>query len=196
MMYTDAIQVVIMMGGAVTLAILSECYVRPSARPIVSKCTGLAVNFQCHDMNLIPSDFFTGFVKVGGLAALKSKYMIAVASHVSTESLYTNASRLNSSTIDNSSLSQCGLPRQDAWHLFRDPLHADYPSVAVFLRMSIGAVFYWCAHQTIVQRTLASKNISHSKGGALLAGVLKLTPMFLMVMPGMISRVLYPGMNR
>lgn len=47
--------------------------------------------------------------------------------------------------------------------------------------------------QVIVQRLLAAKSISHAQGATLMSGVLKLLPMFMMVMPGMISRVLYPG---
>jgi uncharacterized sodium:solute symporter family permease YidK len=46
----------------------------------------------------------------------------------------------------------------------------------------------------MVQRTLAAKSLIHAKGGAILAGYLKILPLFLMVFPGMISRVLYPGM--
>lgn len=47
--------------------------------------------------------------------------------------------------------------------------------------------------QVIVQRTLAAKNLSHAKGGAIMAGYLKLLPLFLMILPGMISRAMYPG---
>lgn len=47
--------------------------------------------------------------------------------------------------------------------------------------------------QVIVQRCLAGKNLTHIKAGCILCGYLKLMPMFLMVMPGMISRILYPG---
>ena len=47
--------------------------------------------------------------------------------------------------------------------------------------------------QTIVQRSLAAKNISHAKGGALMAALLKITPMYLIVMPGMIARILLPS---
>uniref|UniRef100_A0A4X1V3L0 Uncharacterized protein n=1 Tax=Sus scrofa TaxID=9823 RepID=A0A4X1V3L0_PIG len=45
--------------------------------------------------------------------------------------------------------------------------------------------------QIFVQGCLAGKNLSHVKGGCLLCGYLKLLPMFSIVMPGMISRVLY-----
>ena len=45
----------------------------------------------------------------------------------------------------------------------------------------------------IVQRTLAARSISHAQGGTLFAGYLKLLPIFLLVIPGMISRVLFTG---
>jgi len=45
----------------------------------------------------------------------------------------------------------------------------------------------------IVQRALAAKNVTHAKAGTVLAGFLKIFPMFIMVFPGMISRLLFPG---
>lgn len=47
--------------------------------------------------------------------------------------------------------------------------------------------------QVIVQRCLAARSLTHVKAGCIMCGYLKLLPMFLMVLPGMISRVLYPG---
>ena len=43
----------------------------------------------------------------------------------------------------------------------------------------------------MVQRALAAKSLSHAQGGTLFAGYIKLLPLFLMVLPGMISRVLF-----
>ena len=43
----------------------------------------------------------------------------------------------------------------------------------------------------MVQRLLAAKSLSHAQGGALLAGYLKILPLFLIIIPGMISRILY-----
>ncbi|GCB68064.1 hypothetical protein scyTo_0008169, partial [Scyliorhinus torazame] len=43
-----------------------------------------------------------------------------------------------------------------------------------------------------VQRSLSAKNLSHAKGGSILASYLKMLPMIFIVMPGMISRALYP----
>lgn len=47
-----------------------------------------------------------------------------------------------------------------------------------------------------MQRSLSAKNLSHAKGGSVLGGYLKILPMFFIVMPGMISRALYPGRSR
>lgn len=43
---------------------------------------------------------------------------------------------------------------------------------------------YWCADQVIVQRVLAAKNIAHAKGSTIMAGFLKILPMFIIVIPG------------
>ncbi|RXG53801.1 Sodium/glucose cotransporter 4 [Armadillidium vulgare] len=45
----------------------------------------------------------------------------------------------------------------------------------------------------IVQRSLASKDMIHAKAGCVLAGFLKFFPMFLLVFPGMCSRILFPN---
>ncbi|KAK7069892.1 Sodium/glucose cotransporter 4, partial [Halocaridina rubra] len=43
----------------------------------------------------------------------------------------------------------------------------------------------------MVQRVMAARSLSHAKGGTIFAGYVKLLPLFMMVIPGMISRVLY-----
>ncbi|XP_012673237.2 sodium/myo-inositol cotransporter 2 [Clupea harengus] len=86
----------------------------------------------------------------------------------------------------------CGIPREDAFHLFRHPVNSDLPWPGVLLGMSIPSIWYWCTDQVIVQRSLAAKNLIHAKGGSLLAAYLKVFPFFMMVLPGMISRILYP----
>ncbi|XP_060028766.1 sodium/myo-inositol cotransporter 2 isoform X4 [Erinaceus europaeus] len=113
------------------------------------------------------------FAAVGGLEGLQEKYFLAIASNRS----------------ENSS---CGLPREDAFHIFRDPLTSDLPWPGILLGMSVPSLWYWCTDQVIVQRTLAAKNLSHAKGGSLMAAYLKVLPLFMMVFPGMVSRVLFP----
>ncbi|XP_066239446.1 sodium/glucose cotransporter 2 isoform X2 [Saccopteryx leptura] len=70
--------------------------------------------------------------------------------------------------------------------------YGDLPWPALLLGLTIVSGWYWCSDQVIVQRCLAGKNLTHIKAGCILCGYLKLMPMFLMVMPGMISRILYP----
>lgn len=49
--------------------------------------------------------------------------------------------------------------------------------------------------QVIVQRSLAAKTLTHAKGASLLAAYLKFLPFFAVMLPGMISRILYTGMK-
>ena len=57
--------------------------------------------------------------------------------------------------------------------------------------LAISSIWYWCSDQVIVQRALASKDMSHAKGACILAGYLKLLPLFIMIFPGMAARVLF-----
>ncbi|XP_013386157.1 sodium/glucose cotransporter 5 [Lingula anatina] len=114
-----------------------------------------------------------GFVKVGGYNNLILAYTAAVPT----------VRDLNST---------CGFPREDAFHMFRDPVTSDLPWPGLILQSTIGCLWYWCADQVIVQRALAAKSITHAKGGAILAGYLKLLPIFIMILPGMMARALYP----
>ena len=87
----------------------------------------------------------------------------------------------------------CGAVPPDALHLFRSvvPGESDLPWTGVVIGMTISSIWYWCSDQVIVQRALASRNMCNAKGGCILAGYLKLLPMFLLVFPGMAARVLY-----
>ncbi|XP_016341611.1 sodium/glucose cotransporter 1-like [Sinocyclocheilus anshuiensis] len=116
------------------------------------------------------------FNEVGGYENFKDRYMTAIPSVV----------------IANIS-EKCYTPRADSFHIFRDPLTGDLPWPGLIFGLTIQAAWYWCTDQVIVQRCLSAKNLSHVKAGCILCGYLKLLPMFLMVFPGMISRVLYTG---
>ena len=43
----------------------------------------------------------------------------------------------------------------------------------------------------IVQRTLAAKSLSHAQGGTLFASWFKILPIFMLIIPGMASRILF-----
>ena len=63
--------------------------------------------------------------------------------------------------------------------------------LGVLLGYPILGVWYWCADQTHVQRVLGAKNLRAGQNGALFAGFLKISPVFLMVFPGVIGYVLW-----
>ncbi|XP_074238160.1 sodium/glucose cotransporter 2 isoform X1 [Saimiri boliviensis] len=121
------------------------------------------------------------FHEVGGYSGLFNKYLGAATSLTVSED----------PAVGNIS-SSCYRPRPDSYHLLRHPVTGDLPWPALLLGLTIVSGWYWCSDQVIVQRCLAGKSLTHIKAGCILCGYLKLTPMFLMVMPGMISRVLYP----
>jgi len=53
--------------------------------------------------------------------------------------------------------------------------------------------YFWGTNQFMVQRVLAAKDLHHGRWGALFAGLLKLPLIFLMVLPGIFGRLLYPA---
>ena len=63
----------------------------------------------------------------------------------------------------------------------------------ILVAIYIFVLRYWCADQIMVQKTLSAKSLSHAQGATLLCGWIKVLPLFLIVIPGMISRVLYPN---
>ncbi|MCI4385533.1 hypothetical protein PGIGA_G00051550 [Pangasianodon gigas] len=121
------------------------------------------------------------FYEVGGYNDLLEKYSSALPS-------ISFSSDLQSLNIS----AHCYTPREDAFHLLRDPVSGDLPWPGVLFGIAIVGGWYWCTDQVIVQRCLAARSLTHVKAGCILCGYLKLLPMFLMVFPGMISRVLYP----
>ncbi|XP_044517186.1 sodium/glucose cotransporter 5 isoform X2 [Gracilinanus agilis] len=134
--YTDALQTLIMVIGAVILTIKA-------------------------------------FDQIGGYDQLEAAYLGAVPNK----------------TIPNTT---CHLPRADAMHMFRDPSTGDLPWTGMTFGLTIMAAWYWCTDQVIVQRSLSARNLNHAKAGSILASYLKMLPMVLIIMPGMISRALYP----
>lgn len=96
-------------------------------------------------------------------------------------------------TYDLTTNRSCGRVPDDSLHFFRDPITSDLPWTGVAFGLTVSAVWYWCSDQVIVQRALASKSLSHAKAGTITAGYLKMLPLFLLVFPGMIARILYPG---
>ncbi len=65
------------------------------------------------------------------------------------------------------------------------------PWYAVLLGYPVLGIWYWCADQTIVQRVLGAKDEQHARQGPIFAGVLKILPVFLFVLPGLLAYALF-----
>ncbi|MDR1341878.1 MAG: sodium:solute symporter [Prevotellaceae bacterium] len=71
-----------------------------------------------------------------------------------------------------------------------DPLYDKFPGVWVFIGAAIIGFWYWCTDQHIVQRVLGGKNINEMRKGTILAGYLKILPVFMFLIPGMVAAAL------
>ncbi len=67
---------------------------------------------------------------------------------------------------------------------------AGLPWYAVLLGYPVIGIWYWCTDQTIVQRVLGAKSEDHARTGALFAGAIKILPVFILVLPGLMCYVL------
>jgi SSS family solute:Na+ symporter len=72
----------------------------------------------------------------------------------------------------------------DMWRPASDP---DFPWTGILFGAPILGVWYWCTDQFIVQRVLAARGIDHARRGALFGGLLKLLPVLIFVIPGIIA---------
>jgi SSS family solute:Na+ symporter len=70
----------------------------------------------------------------------------------------------------------------------------DFPWTGIFLGAPILGIWYWCTDQVIVQRVLSAKDEGHAKAGTIFAGFLKILPVFILVLPGLIAFALYRNM--
>jgi len=81
----------------------------------------------------------------------------------------------------------------DNMHLIHskgDPLYDKFPGVTVIFSAAIIGFWYWCTDQHIVQRTLTAKDLNNARKGTILAGFLKILPVFMFLIPGIIAAVL------
>jgi SSS family solute:Na+ symporter len=65
------------------------------------------------------------------------------------------------------------------------------PWLGVLLTSPIIGLWYWCTDQYIVQRVLTARNLKEARRGTMFAGYLKLAPVFIFLLPGMIAVALW-----
>lgn len=73
--------------------------------------------------------------------------------------------------------------------------HPDFPWTGIVFGAPILGVWYWCTDQHIVQRVLAAKNIKEARTGTIFAGYLKILPVFIFVLPGIVALALFPELR-
>jgi SSS family solute:Na+ symporter len=79
----------------------------------------------------------------------------------------------------------------DYFHMIKPMNHAEFPWTGIFIGAPILGLWYWCTDQVIVQRVLSAKDEGHAKAGTIFAGFLKILPVFILVLPGLIAFALY-----
>merc|ERR1719494_121946 len=166
--YTDVMQCTIMVVGAVTLSAI-------------------------------------GFKEIGGYSALWEKYPLSVG-NATVLNATVNASLVAATTIapttmevllnstNGTGVASCYQVESHWDHMFRPLSDSEFPWIGIVFSLPVTGIWYWCTDQVIVQRTLGAKNINHARLGTVLAGFLKLLPLYIMVMPGMISRIRNPDL--
>lgn len=68
--------------------------------------------------------------------------------------------------------------------------HPDFPWTGILFGAPILGIWYWCTDQYIVQRVLSARNIEQARKGTIFGGFLKMLPLFLFVVPGIIAYAL------
>jgi SSS family solute:Na+ symporter len=68
--------------------------------------------------------------------------------------------------------------------------HPDFPWTGILFGAPILGVWYWCTDQFIVQRVLSANGIDDARRGTIFGGFLKLLPVFIFVIPGMVALAL------
>ncbi len=76
------------------------------------------------------------------------------------------------------------------FNMWRPPSDPDFPWTGMIFGGTIVGIWYWCTDQYIVQRTLSAANIKIGRRGAIFGAYLKILPIFIFLVPGIIAYVL------
>lgn len=71
---------------------------------------------------------------------------------------------------------------REAWYF-----NSNYPWVAMLFCAPVIGLWYWCTDQYIVQRMLGARDETQARRGTIFAASLKLLPVFIFIIPGMIA---------
>lgn len=80
----------------------------------------------------------------------------------------------------------------DYFQMFKSINDPDFPWLGIIFGAPIIAFWYWCTDQYFIQKILSARSANDARRGSLLASILKILPLFILVLPGLIAVVLYP----
>ncbi len=75
-------------------------------------------------------------------------------------------------------------------NMFRPVSDPDFPWPGLVFGVPIVGLWYWCTDQYIVQRVLSAKNEKQGRRGTIFAAYLKMLPLFIFIVPGLIALAL------
>ena len=113
--------------------------------------------------------------------------------------IYTDALQAMVLIVGSITISVIGLMKIGGWgnlvsvvepthfNMFLPSDHPDFPWIGMVFAPPIIGIWYWCTDQYIVQRVLSAKNVSEARKGTIFAGYLKLLPIFMFFIPGLIA---------
>lgn len=118
--------------------------------------------------------------------------------------LYTDAAQAVVLILGSASITWFGLGQLGGWEelqaftannvadyaLWRPLSDPEFPWLGILIASPIVGIWYWCTDQYIVQRTLAAKDLRAARRGALWGAFLKVWPVFIFLIPGLIGAAL------
>lgn len=75
----------------------------------------------------------------------------------------------------------------DYFNMWRPNSDPNYPWLPLFITSTVVGIWYWCTDQVIVQRVLTARNIKEGRRGSIFGALLKLMPIFLFLIPGVVA---------
>lgn len=142
---------------------------------------------------LLGLDFLTGAIITVVVTGL---YTIAggMKAVVYTEAFQTVVLLLGSTVITIIGLNTVGgwselraAAGNEHFNMWRPSTDPQFPWTGMLIGGTIVGIWYWCTDQYIVQRTLAAHNIQIGRRGAIFGAYLKLSPIFIFLIPGIIA---------
>ncbi len=200
-------------SGVFTMPEFLERRYTPAARWVLSLVSLIAYVFTKFAVGLsaggivfkvlFPDDFIPGidnfWVGAVGVVLVTGVYAIlgGLTAVLYTEAIQTAVFIVGSATISAIGLWKlggwgelrrvCGPEHFNLWKPMSDP---QFPWVGMLFGAPIVGLWYWCTDQYMVQRCLAAANQTEARRGTIFGAYLKLLPLFIFIVPGMIAYAL------